>query len=104
MRKVLSLALVCLCVVTMLSACGSGSLVGTWAITEDDISYSYTFNEDGTGKVAAGEIGLDFTWEAKDGKLSMVTMGQTVTMEYTIKGKELTIIGDDGKSNVMTKQ
>ena len=105
MKKVVSLALVCLFVVTMLASCGAGdSVVGTWSVEEEGISYSYTFNEDGTGKIAAGEISLDFTWEAKDGKLSLETMGQTTTLDYSIKGNTMTIIGADGTENVMTKQ
>ena len=107
MKKVLSMALVCLLVVTMLTACAAeASIVGSWGMTQDEYTYTYTFNEDGTGVIAASGISLNFTWESADGKVTLKTelADEAVTMDYSISGDKLTLISEEGEESVLTKQ
>jgi len=77
MKKIFSLALVALFAVVLLTACGGGDgngiaddLVGTWEWDEER-SFIYTFNADGTGLrgMPAFDMAEDFEWSIVSGNL-----------------------------------
>lgn len=100
MKKIVSLVLV-LCFAFSLVSCGNTEydLVGTWALDmEDEMmsdSYAYVFNENGTGYYTLMGIPYNFTYEAVNGKITIVYDEYEVEADYSISGKKLTISSDD---------
>lgn len=79
--------------VFLIAGCGSKKdpIVGKWAYSGD--SFIFTFNEDKTGSYdISGEI-KKFTYEIKDGKLSILYDGDTdpFVTDYKIENNVLTI-------------
>lgn len=75
-------------VVFVATACGKkGGIVGKW--TYETGSYTYTFNEDGTGDYN----GRKFTYTTEGEKLSILSDGDTAPFEttYTIDGDKLNV-------------
>lgn len=115
MKKILGVVLtVVMLVVTLISfsACNDkkkddgakNSIVGSWKYESGD--YTYTFNEDGTGKYAFGTTALEFTYEIKDGnKISILYKGNTVALEteYKIDGDTLNVIDSLGHDTIYKK-
>ncbi len=93
-KKVIALALVCLMMMTMVSACGKGKLIGKW----ENGDTVMTLNKDGTGSISEGSMSIEFEWEAEKDEftIKMELMGEKVeeTSDYEIKGKTL-IIDDE---------
>ena len=91
-RTLVTIALLCVCSLMLLTACGKKGIVGKW---ESEMGgYVYTFNEDGTGNYAYGESKMEFTYKTtEDGKLSILYTGNTAAFEttYTIDGNTLNI-------------
>ena len=86
------------CCTIALSGCGKAKgLVGSWAHD----NYVYTFKEDKTGTYDALGNKMEFTYEDKDGKVSILYKGNTVASEYEYKidGNKL-IIKDSFGSDV----
>ena len=86
MKKVLLVAFLAVALFT-LTACGKKGLVGSW--NYEGTSYTYTFNEDGTGDYS----GSKFTYTTEGDKLSILYDGTTAPFEttYKIEGDKLTI-------------
>lgn len=109
MKKALALLLVFASLAIVMVSCGGDSIIGSWTFTEDGVTTTITFEEDGKGKIEAAGISMDMTWSEKDGKLtaSMSFMGETEEMlkdaEYTIDGDSLTITSE-GEPVTLTKK
>ena len=74
-------------------------VTGTWICETGN--YTYTFNEDGTGYYEAYENKIDFTYQAEEGKISIMYSGSTSSYEatYIIKNGILSIKDLNGKEN-----
>ncbi len=115
MKKVIGIVFtVMLLVVTLItfSACGNNKkedenknpIVGSWKY--EGGGYTYTFNEDGTGKYVLGNSEMEFTYEIKDNnKLSILYKNSTAAFEteYKIDGDSLNIIDSFGNDTVYKK-
>lgn len=117
MKNVLKTTLTLILMVGILfsfSACGEkkedeatsnkNPIVGSWKY--DGGGYTYTFNEDGTGKYENGISALEFTYETKDGNiLSILYTGSTVPFEteYKIEGDTLNVIDSFGSDTIYKK-
>ena len=66
------------------------TLVGSW---EHKSGYTYTFNEDGTGKYSYDSRFMEFTYKDKGNEVEILYTGNTnsSTFEYKIEGKKLII-------------
>lgn len=109
MKKVISIALVLVLVVSAFAACGKSveeKLTGKWVYNETILGIvtekAYTFNADGTG-TAPGEftgnlIPLEMTWSVNEDTLTIKkdisTNADTYT--FTLKGDVLTLTKADG--------
>ena len=108
MKKALALLLVFASLAIVMVSCGGDSIIGSWTFTEDGVTTTITFEEDGKGKIEAAGISMDMTWSEKDGKLtaSMSFMGETEDLfkdaEYTIDGDKLTV-KSEGETVTLTK-
>ena len=65
------------------------SIIGSWA----DGSYTYTFNEDGTGNYAYDGTKMEFTYEDNGKEVTILYNGNTIstTYAYRIEGKKFII-------------
>ena len=94
MKKIL-LGLLVIVSVIFLTGCNQkeketkNPLVGSWSHG----SYTYTFNEDGTGKYSYDSRFMEFTYEDKGNEVEILYHGNTNsnTFEYKIEGKKLII-------------
>ena len=70
------------------------------------VEYTYTFNEDGTGKYELRTTSMEFTYEIKDGnKLAITYTGSTAAFESTfeINGDTLNIKDSLGRDTIYKK-
>lgn len=114
MKKVLGIVLTIVMLAVALvtfSACGKkkeeakNPIIGSWKY--DGIGdYTYTFNEDGTGTydLGSGNV-MEFTYETKDGKISILYKNNTVPFEseYKIDGDTLNVIDSVGRDTLYKK-
>ena len=114
MKKVISVALLLLMVVTVFAGCSNPQkdIVGTW--TGETSVYgiisekTYTFNEDGTGKTKTLlGVEVEITYTIDDTTLTVITTALGVSNEtaysYTLEDNVLTLVdGDD--TYVLEKQ
>ena len=102
MKKIIKAFMVALVLaVGVFAAAGCGkadktSIVGKWTHG----NFIYTFEKDGKGSYDSSGTVMPFTYEAKDGNISILFDGNTAPFEttYTIEGKNLTIkdsLGND---------
>lgn len=108
MKKIL-LAIAVVFSVILLTGCTGKKvdpIVGSWKIDYAGSKYVYTFNEDKTGTYDAAGTKMEFTWEIKEDKLSILYTGNTAPFEttYKIEGKKLTIKDSLDKDVVYEKQ
>ena len=93
-KKLVSLVLMLIFVLSLVACGNSKSVVGSWSCTKDDNVYSYVFEKDGTGTVGIGGITLDTEYKVEDNKISIIMsyLGQSQTSEltYSIKNDVLT--------------
>ncbi len=116
MKKVLGIVLTIVMLAVALftfSACGDNKkkedassknpIVGSWKY--EGGGYTYTFNEDGTGKYELAGAAMEFTYETKDGKLSILYKGNTAPFEteYKIEGDTLNVIDSLGNDTIYKK-
>ena len=117
MKKILKSTLIVALVIGALftlTACGnkddkkdgksSNPIVGSWKY--EGGGYTYTFNEDGTGKYEFGSSAMEFTYETKDGnKLSILYKGSSVPFEteYEINGDSLNVKDSFGSDTIYKK-
>lgn len=113
MKKVISVILVVLCVATLFSACAKPEqkIIGTWngsaSLLGLEADYSFTFNEDGTGKMSTAlEIGVSMTYTITDDKISITTsilgIDNTKDYGYSFDKDTLTLI-DGSNAIILTK-
>lgn len=109
MKRTLALLLVVVSLTVMLVSCGGNSIEGTWTATEEGVTMTMTFEDDGTGSMSTLGMTYDITWSTDGDKLtvSMSVMGMTQEVftdaEYAVDGDELTITVA-GESTVFTKE
>ena len=110
MKKAISVIAVILMFCCVLSACSSESkLLGKWTFTEDDISMSFIFNEDGTGEVYAlgGLLTIKYTYEVNNNTIIFHEESEAIlgTNPYTfsIDGNQLSLSAG-GDVMVLTKE
>ena len=102
-----ALLLIFLFVATIaLVGCGAKKegLVGTWVY--EGGSYTYVFNEDGTGSYEAFGGKLEFTYTTEGEKLSILYTGNTAPFEttYTIDGNTLNVRDSAGKDTIYKRK
>ena len=114
MKKMISCVLIVVCILAVFASCAKPEkkIVGTWTGETNILGvvaeYSFTFNEDGTGRMTAAlDVGVAMTYTINDEKLSITTsvLGISSTKDYTYKfdGDQL-ILNDGGTEIVLTKQ
>ena len=110
MKKVISAVALILMLCTMLTACaGTNKLTGTWSVTEDGVTMSFVFNDDGTGEINAleGLFKVTYTYEVKDNNIIFIENEQevlgTTPYTFTINGDELSLTAG-GDVLVLTKE
>lgn len=115
MKKAFAIVLTALLLAVTLvtfSACGNNKkedenknpIVGSWKY--EGGGYTYTFNEDGTGKYELGTSVMEFTYEIKEeNKLSILYKNNTVPLEteYKIEGDTLNVIDSFGNDTIYKK-
>ena len=94
MKKLVSLSLVAVMMFALV-ACGGNDIVGKWTTTQNGMTMTYTFEDDGTGSANASGISMDFEYEI-DGdeitmKISFFGETQEETGTFKIDGDTLTI-------------
>jgi uncharacterized lipoprotein YehR (DUF1307 family) len=109
-KKLLGILLVALVAIAIIvSGCGDNSsdsngnsIVGVWAYN----SFVYTFNSDKTGDYDVAGTKMDFTYEAKNGDLSILYSGNTIPYETTfrIDGKTLYLMDSFGEEVAYEKK
>ena len=110
MKKILAILLVCVCLSTMLAACGGGGgnpnagtytgVYGKWVgdETQEDITANkLELKGDGTGTHYRDDLELKITWTVEGEKFSMTEKFLGVTMDYTgtIKNGEIHVFNGD---------
>ena len=110
MRKAWTILLTILIMVFILASCGKSALVGTWTTAIDGAEGQITLYKDGTGTVVSNDISRPCTWEAADGKLTVV---QTIEgdqyvlfdrVTYEVHRGTLTVTSPDGNTLTLEKQ
>ena len=107
-------ALLCaLAMLASLSSCfGKSRLVGTWTSSSSvlgmEVSTSYTFEKDGTGRMST-VLGIDvpFTYDVSGGSLFITSsvLGTQSTVEYSYKISGNTLyLTSDGETLALTKK
>lgn len=113
MKKIISVLLVICCVAALFSACQrpEKKLIGTWngsaSLLGIEAAYSFTFNEDGTGKMSTAlDIGVEMTYAVTDDVISITTsilgISNTKVYSYSFGKNTLTLI-DGNNAIVLTK-
>jgi len=108
MRKIAFFLAVVL-VVTTLTACSGNELVGVWRGKFDGTMFELSLEKDGVGGVKKDGRSYLGTWEASEGKLTVVSdeaEGKLTVVdkaEYSIKDNTLTI-KIDGREITLVKQ
>lgn len=106
----LLVALLTVCAI-LLSCAAKNPLVGTWSYSEkyegEESEFSYeihfTFRDDGTGELVAGDISRKLTYTAADGELKIkYTSGEengvSVNFTYAVEDGKLTLTNDAGST------
>ncbi|MCL2265946.1 MAG: hypothetical protein FWC22_07890 [Treponema sp.] len=84
-------------------ACGGGGGKPNGTYYNEQYKSSYTFSGDKLTMDVSGYT-FEFTFSVKDGKLITSSDLGIAEINYTLKGKELTIFNDDGSSFTLIKQ
>ena len=115
MKKILSLALVLVVVISAFAACTpvEEKITGKWTYNETVLGIvterAYVFNADGTGTAPGELIGvaipLDMTWSIEKDTL---TIKKNISKEpevytFALKGETLTLTAADGTVMTLTK-
>jgi len=113
MKKAISVVLVVLCVAWLFAACQKPEkqIIGTWngsaSLLGLEADYSFTFNEDGTGKMTTAlEIGVEMTYTITEDTISITTsvlgIDNTKDYGYSFDKDTLTLI-DGSNAIILTK-
>lgn len=107
--KKLWLIMIVLLMAMTLTACSGNELVGVWQGRFDGTMFELSLEKDGVGGVKKDGRSYLGTWEAADGKLTVVSdeaEGKLTVIdgaEYSINGNTLTIT-IEGREITLTKQ
>ena len=91
-------------VIATLCGCNDKTITGTWKGSLNDVEYTFTFNEDGSGTeiINAGteiKLNFEYTKEDKNSRIIITKKVLTETQEYTysfsVKKDTLTMTGDN---------
>lgn len=95
------LLIVSLCfTIFALTGCGNSNnskeeitLVGNWKTNFAGYDYTYTFNDNGTGKYDAAGTVMEFTYTTEGNTISILYTGNTAPFktEYSIDGETLNV-------------
>ena len=107
-----SLLLIALLIIVAFAITGCGkennepkeaTIVGSWKY--DGADYTYTFNEDGTGKYNAAGTDMEFTYTINENQISILYTGNTAPFEteFSINGDTLNIIDSFGSDTLYKK-
>ncbi len=96
-KRIVALVLAVMLTFAM-AGCGKSSLIGTWEATQDGIKTSYTFEEDGTGKMSVMGFDVDMTYTTSGDKLTVKSsvLGMETEESYTYKVSDKTLTLKDG--------
>lgn len=109
-KSILAICVIALLIAALfvLTGCGekkeeANTIVGSWQHTT---GYTYTFNNDKTGTYSLGERFMEFTYEDKGDKVSILYYGNTNASEYEykIEGNKLIIKDSLGKDVEYTRK
>lgn len=100
MKKVISLMLVCVLLVSTLAGCSQLALLGTWDAEGSEITFEFGGKGSMVFYYSWGTKEVDMEWEVDGDELIMrVTDGDenfTVRQKFRISGKSLEFLDDDG--------
>lgn len=115
MKKAIVIVVVLVLVITAFASCGKpeDKLIGTWKgsvkVALLTTEYEITFNEDGTGKISSGSLGVDLNYTVtEENKLSITANAELLqsilnefpwTCTFTVEKDTLTLTSGD---NVVT--
>ena len=110
MKKTWIGLLITIILITSLTACGTGRLVGTWHATINGSEGQMTLYKDGTGEIVSDGITRACTWTVENDTLTVTqhfsdhtyTLFDRVT--YVVEGKTLTITSIQGNTLTFTKE
>lgn len=111
--KVVAIAIMFVSVMFALTGCNKkneskdkkvDAIVGAWEYTGG--SYTYHFNEDGTGDYSYNSSKMEFTYKTDGNKLSITYKGSTAPMEteYSIDGDTLNVKDSFGKDTLYKRK
>lgn len=101
--KKVTIAVIMLVMMLAFSACGKkDTIVGTWVGSQNNTSYEYAFNQDGTGSYTISDLSpIKFTYTTEGNALSITTsiLGSETTEKttYTLEAGKLTIKSNDAE-------
>ena len=110
MKKLVSCILIVVCVCMLFAGCEKPAqkILGTWNGEANFLgvvtNYSFTFNEDGTGKMTTAlDIGVSMTYTLTDENVSITTslLGIENTTVYTYEFNENTLTLNDGERTIV---
>ena len=117
MKKFLCVALAFIVMAVSLAGCAAlteKAIIGTWTSQTTVLGVvaetEYTFNEDGTGSLSTGGlgIGIAMNYTINEDKLTITTntLGVQITTEYTFEldGDSLILTDKDGSVTTLTKE
>lgn len=89
-KRCVSIVLVCLMIVSLLTACGSNAHVGTWiADKSNTLIFPDTLVLEKDGDCDYNDLGL--TYELEDGKLRLWMGGISLVYGCKVSGKDMTL-------------
>lgn len=106
MKKAIALFAVALCLATVLTSCGD-PLTGDWHTTIDGADGQMTLCKDGTGQIVSNGVTRSCTWEAANGRLTVVQdVGEFPyvfldNVSYVIEDGVLTVTSYDGSKTLV---
>ncbi len=111
MKKIVSILLITLIMLFSLTACGNRELIGTWQITDDDITLYLALEKGGKGKIYADNSDkFEVQWAAEDGKIFATAniRGEDTNFfdsaEYEVDGDTLTVTTKDDTFTLIRKK
>lgn len=104
-KRVLLTLVLAITVVSM-AGCGKKGLVGKWSLDYAGSTYTYTFNDDGTGTYDAAGTLMKFKYTTNGNKISITYDGNTSSFDTTfeIKGNELNVKDSFGEDTIYKRK
>ena len=110
MKRAIAIALVLALTVSMITACGFNSLVGTWSATIDGTVGEMTLQRDGSGTVTSSGVTRSCRWLIIDDTLTVIQEmdGEEYVfldkVTYTVKKGVLTVTSQSGNTLTFEKK